>query len=298
MFKNDMPGDKIALYTLCKMYNRYCAVVTSAKLWCTLGSDVPLSEDYVLSTCNLWLLYIELGVFGELRPKPAMPPAPRETPILESATNILPVVGSDSSSPPLNLSLQPKDNKEDKPDNPENESREAQPFVTGNNTPVVTGTNSTTTANKYYPETGNVFADAPLCGCLDKIPVDLCLDTLLSTLLCNSTNDSTMELEMEEPMTNNDEIPEYPEFTSDLPTVTECSVKLQMLSNNEIHKWSGKNTGTSTKSTYNLRLHSKNECPCRLSHQAKLDKHYSFDSGFSSEEDFSVKPGKWSKPRV
>ena len=76
MFMKDTLGDEIALYVLCKMYHHHVAVVTSAKIWSTVECDTPMSDQELLSLCDLCLLYIELGVFGELKLRPAMPPAP------------------------------------------------------------------------------------------------------------------------------------------------------------------------------------------------------------------------------
>ena len=70
----------------------------------------PLTEDELFELCDILLLYIEPGVFGELRLCPAMPPAPLHTGIFESATVILPSVkrnddAENNEGKPLNLSL-------------------------------------------------------------------------------------------------------------------------------------------------------------------------------------------------
>ena len=105
MFMKDTLSDEIALYVLCKMYHRHVAMVTSAKIWSTVECDTPMSDEDLLSLCDLRLLYIELGVFGELKLKPAMPPAPPHL-ILESALDILPPdvsFNSDARGSTLNL---------------------------------------------------------------------------------------------------------------------------------------------------------------------------------------------------
>ena len=105
MFMKDTPGDEIALYVLCKMYHCHVAIVTSAKIWSTVESDTPMSDEDLLSLCDLRLLYIKPGVFGKLKLRPAMPPAPPH-PILESAFDILPLDVSsnlDTMGSPLNL---------------------------------------------------------------------------------------------------------------------------------------------------------------------------------------------------
>ena len=74
MFLRDTLGDEIVLYTLCKMYHQHCVVVTSAKLWTTLETTATMTEADIMEACDLRLLYIEPGIFGELWLKPAMPP--------------------------------------------------------------------------------------------------------------------------------------------------------------------------------------------------------------------------------
>ena len=90
MLIRDNAGDEITLFVLSRMYNWHTAVVTSAKIWCTLEMNEPMSEEEILQMCDLWVLYIKPGVYSELRLKPAMPPAPHKGPILESACAILP----------------------------------------------------------------------------------------------------------------------------------------------------------------------------------------------------------------
>ena len=49
-----------------------------------------MTEADIMETCDLCLLYIEPGVFGELQLKPAMPPPPSTTFVAKSVTEILP----------------------------------------------------------------------------------------------------------------------------------------------------------------------------------------------------------------
>ena len=84
MMSREKPGDEIALYCLCCMYQWHCVIITSAKMWTTMDIDAPATSNELLESCPLRLLYIEPGVFGELHPKPAMP-APPKSPVFESA---------------------------------------------------------------------------------------------------------------------------------------------------------------------------------------------------------------------
>ena len=65
----DTPEDEIALYILCKMYHHHCYVYTKMKSWCTVEvpQDAISSEEELLSKCDIKLLFVEPGVFGELK---------------------------------------------------------------------------------------------------------------------------------------------------------------------------------------------------------------------------------------
>ena len=87
MKKLDNLGDEIALYMLCKMYHRHCFVFTKVKSWCTIDNDIDLDEEAMLDKCDIILLFIELGVFGELKSWPYAPP-PRHVYIQETTADI------------------------------------------------------------------------------------------------------------------------------------------------------------------------------------------------------------------
>ena len=111
MMKHDTLGDEIALHILCRMFNRHCVVVTSAKMWSTVKTDRPICEEKLMEICDLKFLFVEPGVFGELRSKPAIPPAPRSRTVFESVTDIIrrdkKTTGQQMA--PLNLSVVPPD---------------------------------------------------------------------------------------------------------------------------------------------------------------------------------------------
>ena len=111
MQKRDTPGNKIALHVLCKMYDRHCCVFTSANIWTTIeNKNHGFTEDEMLEKCDIKLLFIEPGVFGVLKSKPAMPPPPLRPAQFESAVDILPETHSsdDNGIQPLNLSVLPE----------------------------------------------------------------------------------------------------------------------------------------------------------------------------------------------
>ena len=74
MKSDDTLGDEIALYVLCKMYSRHSMVYTRGNIWTTVHSDTSLDKTTLLELCDIWLLYIELGVIGELTVKVYVPP--------------------------------------------------------------------------------------------------------------------------------------------------------------------------------------------------------------------------------
>ena len=94
MFDRETPGDEIALYTFCRMYHCHCVVITSAKCWTTLDAETSLPESVLYENCDIKLLYIEPGVFEELRLKPAMPPVHSNTFLAESAPVTEPLPGA------------------------------------------------------------------------------------------------------------------------------------------------------------------------------------------------------------
>ena len=150
MFLRDTLGDKIALYTLCKIYHRHCVVVTSAKLWTMLETTASMTEKDIMESCDLHLLYIEQGVFGELWLKPAMPPPPSSTFVAESATEILPdhTDTSEWVGSPLNLCVTqtvPETSTEQMP--PETGASAQSPELIGE--ADVTSANSTTVNSEY-----------------------------------------------------------------------------------------------------------------------------------------------------
>ena len=47
---------------------------TKAKSWCTIDTDIGLNEEELLDKCDIVLMFIELGVYGELKSRPYAPP--------------------------------------------------------------------------------------------------------------------------------------------------------------------------------------------------------------------------------
>ena len=60
------PGDELTLYALSRMYCRHAYMFTQMFWWTTLLYTVPVTEKELLSQCNVILVYMKEGVFGEL----------------------------------------------------------------------------------------------------------------------------------------------------------------------------------------------------------------------------------------
>ena len=92
------PGDELTLYVLAHMYRHHAYVFTQMFWWTTLLYTVPVTEKELLNQCDVVLVYIKEGVFGEL--EMIRSPAPkRDTgPKRQETTASTP--GSDMHQPP------------------------------------------------------------------------------------------------------------------------------------------------------------------------------------------------------
>ena len=78
MTLNSVPGDELAIYCLSKMYLRHVVVYTKKYYWTTVAHDWVDTEEIVGRICELELIYMGPGRFGELIPiiSPEPPPPP------------------------------------------------------------------------------------------------------------------------------------------------------------------------------------------------------------------------------
>ena len=60
------PGDELALYVLARMYRRHIYVYTKMFWWTTLLYSLPVTEQELRSQCEVVLVYVKDGVYGEL----------------------------------------------------------------------------------------------------------------------------------------------------------------------------------------------------------------------------------------
>ena len=293
MFSRDTPGDEIALFILSRMYNRHSMVITSANIWSTVESQTPLTEEELFNLCDIRLLYIEPGVFGELRPRPAMPPAPSNQAFFESATVILSNTDTtqrDSTSPPLNLTSKATTDPVHVTDvTDDNDTALVLPTIT-------------------IPE--DPYIDAPLSGALDRFQNELDLNITLSGLM-NRLLPQDAGCDIQDVMQNQETPPEFPRFTENVenqssartpvkPIMLKCMVKLHQLSEADIKRWQPPQPPQGPPDGYNLRKKETPKPASRFDRRAKSGISYVTLSSPSQDEseDFEVKPGRWSKPRT
>ena len=62
-------GDKLVLYVLCRIFHRHAFVVCNDRVWTTIESDIPLTINKHLDVCDLKLVFLRPGIFGELKLK-------------------------------------------------------------------------------------------------------------------------------------------------------------------------------------------------------------------------------------
>ena len=220
------------------------------------------TEEEMLEKCDIKLLYIEPGVFGVLHSKPAMPPPPSRTAQFESATEILPSLGSsdDSVASPLNL------------------------CVTGNND----GNSSPATGNNsqlLVPNLDNA-TEQPVADAMNSVkPPDI------STVLTDTRKGASEQ-----------SLPGIQNFDLSVIKLSKplgfhadrlnCVVKLTRLE--DVISSEISDDAESDEHVYNLRVKNK-EVPCRAPRAVKRKVNYKQDSDFSSDEHQSP-PRKRSKP--
>ena len=67
MAREQTPGDEIALYILSRMYRKHAFLYTQMFWWTTLLNMWPVQEKELMDKCEVVLVYMKLGEFGELQ---------------------------------------------------------------------------------------------------------------------------------------------------------------------------------------------------------------------------------------
>ena len=76
MTLNNVPGDELSIFCLSKMYLRHVIVYTKQFYWTTVAHDWADTEETVSRKCELELVYMGPGRFGEMIPVSNPTPAP------------------------------------------------------------------------------------------------------------------------------------------------------------------------------------------------------------------------------
>ena len=119
MTLNSVPGDELAIYCLSKMYLRHVVVYTKKYYWTTVAHDWADTEEIVGRKCELELIYMGPGRFGEL------------IPIINPANQTTPPPGTRTSNRPkyrLNyaaMNTGTEENKKEKKTPPRKRKRES-----------------------------------------------------------------------------------------------------------------------------------------------------------------------------
>ena len=61
------PSDEIAIYILANMYHRHVFIYTKDWWWTTVMYVMPIDERDVIVKCDIVLVYIRPGVYGEVK---------------------------------------------------------------------------------------------------------------------------------------------------------------------------------------------------------------------------------------
>ena len=184
----------------------------------------PLTKVELFEQCEIRLLYIEPGVFGELCPCPAMPPAPLPIGIFESTTANVPRLSQESANGsngevPLNLivNLQVENHQTMNAVGETNGNISSNSNAVNYNVTVdTTGNNKDLLVNgdnnDNEPWLGfDTYADAQLSGTMEQVFNHLHLEEL-SNLISEQTMD--IKNDTEENAVSVQAPPEFPACTS------------------------------------------------------------------------------------
>ena len=94
-------ADELVLYSLCKLYDRHAMVYCNGHNWSTIDPTNPMDAAELHDACPIQLVYLSLGIFGELKWRPFVT-LNRE---FRTALNIRTAAQTDGATPlPVNLS--------------------------------------------------------------------------------------------------------------------------------------------------------------------------------------------------
>ena len=77
--KDNYPADEFVIYSLCRLYDVHCILLTKHKPWSTISRQFSMAVEDVWAKSDLRLVMLELGCYGEIkniRQPPSAPPPP------------------------------------------------------------------------------------------------------------------------------------------------------------------------------------------------------------------------------
>ena len=144
MAKEQTLGDEIALYVLSRMYRKHAFLYTHMFWWTTLLYTLPVQEKEIMEKCEVVLVYMKPGAFGELQK--IRPPTATTTKVETSLPAYTPIVI---------------------PQNAEETTQQTP--ITSADTPVITGVLMVTTLFQLGVHLTSHYTNPALHGC-DNLP--------------------------------------------------------------------------------------------------------------------------------
>ena len=77
--KDDYPADEFVIYSLCRLYDVHCILLTKYEPWSTISRQFSMAVEDVWAKSDLRLVLLEPGCYGEIkniRQPPSAPPPP------------------------------------------------------------------------------------------------------------------------------------------------------------------------------------------------------------------------------
>ena len=82
--KDDYPADEFVIYSLCRLYDVHCILLTKHEPWSTISRQFSMAAEDVWAKSDLRLVMLEPGCYGEIKnirqPPSAPPPSSNKNP--------------------------------------------------------------------------------------------------------------------------------------------------------------------------------------------------------------------------
>ena len=96
-------ANELVLYSLCKLYDRHAMVYCQGRNWSTIDPTNPMDTAELHDACQIHLVYLSLGIFGELKRRPFVTPN-REFRMANKIKTVQSEQLDSATPPPINLS--------------------------------------------------------------------------------------------------------------------------------------------------------------------------------------------------